>query len=118
MLLSLYDNAVKIYEWHINETNSDYTGELASEQLEEARQSKATAISLGKVSNLALIYLPLNFVCAMLGMNLSLYGQGKVPVWVFLILVVLFSLLTYTPIYTPPIDGRRLRLYKVAYLLT
>lgn len=117
MLLSLYDNAVRIYEWHIHEINSDYTGELASEQLEEARQSKATAISLGKLSNLAFIYLPLNFVCAMLGMNLSIYGQGKVPVWVFLILVVLFSLLTYTPIYPPPIDRRRFRFYKVAYLL-
>ena len=77
MLLSLYDNTRRIYEWHIHEINPDYTGELASEQLEEARQSKVTAISLGKVSSLAFIYLPLNFVYAMLGMNLSIYGQGE-----------------------------------------
>jgi hypothetical protein len=37
MLLSLYDNTMRIYEWHIHETDSDYKGELASEQLEEAR---------------------------------------------------------------------------------
>ena len=118
MLLSLYDNAVKIYEWHIHEADSNYKGELASEQLDEARASKETAISLGKLSNLAFLYLPLNFVCAMLGMNLSIYGQGKVPVWVFLILVVLFSLLTYLPIYLSGIEKRRLRLYQVAYHLS
>lgn len=83
MLLSLYDNTMKFYNWYIHETQSDNKLELASEQLEEARQSKATAINLGKVSNPALLYLPLNFVCTMLGMNLSIFGQGNVPVWVF-----------------------------------
>lgn len=117
MLLSLYDNIMRIYEWHIHEIDSDYKGELASEQLEEARESKATAISLGKLSNLAFLYLPVNFVCAMLGMNLSIYGQGEVPVWVFLVLVVFFSLLTYLPVFLPKIDERRVRLYRVAYHL-
>jgi len=67
--------------------------------LEEAKLSKATAISLGRLSNLAFLYLPINFVCAMLGMNLSIFGQGQVPVWVFLMLVVFFGLLTDLPIY-------------------
>ena len=53
----------------------------------------------------------------MLGMNLSIYGQGEVPVWVFLVLIVIFSLLTYLPIYLPTIDERKVRLYKVAYYL-
>lgn len=117
MLLSLYDNTLRIYEWHIHETDLVYKAKLASEQLEETRESKATAISLGKLSNLAFLYLPLNFVCAMLGMNLSIYGQGKVPVWVFLILVVFFSLLTYLPVFLPKIDERRVRECKVAYHL-
>lgn len=117
MLLSLYDNTMRIYNWYTHGTNSDYQAELASEQLEEARQSKATAISLGKLSNLAFLYLPLNFVCAMLGMNLSIFGQGQVPVWVFLVLVVFFSLLTYFPIYLP-IEERRVRLWRLAYHLT
>lgn len=84
MLLSLYDNTMKIYESHLHETDSLYKSELASEQLEEAKESKATAISLGKLSDLAFLYLPINFVCAMLGMNLSIFGQGDVPIWVFL----------------------------------
>lgn len=117
MLLSLYDNTMRIYEWHVHETDSDYKGELASEQLDEAKESKATAISLGKLSNLAFLYLPINFVCAMLGMNLSILGQGEVPVWVFLTLVVFFGLLTYLPIYLPPMDERRVRLFKLAYHL-
>lgn len=117
MLLSLHDNAMRIYSWYTQETNSGYQAELASEQLEEARQSKATAISLGKLSNLAFLYLPLNFVCAMLGMNLSIFGQGQVPVWVFIALVVFFSLLTYYPIYLP-IEERRAQRWRLAYHLT
>ena len=117
MLLSLYDNTVRIYECHLHEMDSDYKAELASEQLEEAKQSKATAISLGKLSNLAFLYLPVNFVCAMLGMNLSIFGQGEVPVWVFLILVAFFGLLTYLPIYLPTMDERRVRLFKLSYHL-
>ena len=113
MLLSLYDNTMSIYEWHVHETGSDYKGVLASEQLEEARESKATAISLGNLSNLAFLYLPINVVCAMLGMNLSIFGQGEVPVSVFLILVVFFGLLTYLPIYLP----QRVRFFKLTYYL-
>ena len=69
MLLSLYNDTMRIYNWHTHATDSDYKAELASEQVEEARESKVTAKSLGKLSNLAFLYLPLNFVCAMLGMN-------------------------------------------------
>ena len=118
MLLSLYDNTMRIYNWYTHETDSDYKAELASEQLEEARESKATAKSLGKLSKLAFLYLPHNFVCAMLGMNLSIFGQGQVPLWGFLVLVVFFGLLTYVPIYLPAIDEQRVRLWRLAYHLT
>ena len=117
MLLLLYDNSMRIYSWHNQDIDWDYKGELAAEQLEEAKQSKATAISLGKLSQVAVLYLPLNFVCAMLGMNLSIFGQGDVPAWVFPILVALFGLLTYLPLYLPSVDKRRIRLWKVAYCL-
>jgi len=116
MLLSLYDNTMRIYEWHVHDNDSGYKARLASEQLEEAKESKATAISLGKLSNLAFLYLPINFVCAMLGMNLSIFGQGAVPVWVFLILVVFFGLLTYLPIYLTA-DKKRIYFNRLAYRL-
>jgi len=118
MLLLLYDNTMRIYEWQINERDSDYKDELASEQLEEAKESKATAISIGKLSNLAFLYLPIKFVCTMLGMNLSIYGQRKVPVWVFLVLAVFFSLLTYWPIFLRPITPSTIRAWKLAYRLS
>ena len=117
MLLSLYDNTMRVYEWHVHDTDSENKSELASEQLAEAKESKATAISIGKLSNLAFLYLPINFVCAMLGMNLSIFGQGEVPVWIFLILVVFFGLLTYLPVYLPRIDKRSFRICKLAYHL-
>lgn len=81
-------------------------------------ESKATAESLRKLSNLAFLYLPLNFVCAMLGMNLSIFGQGHVPFWVFLVLIVFFSILTYFPIYRSAIEEERVRRWKLAYYLT
>lgn len=37
--------------------------------------------------------------------------------WLFLVLVVFFSLLTYLPILLPRMDQRRVRLYRVAYHL-
>ena len=117
MLSLLYDRTMRIYEWHIHETDSNYKAELAAEQLEEAKESKATAISLGKLSNMAFLYLPINFVCSLLGMNLSILGQGEVPIWVFVILAIFFCLLTYLPVLLPKLDERRVRLYKVAYHL-
>ena len=74
MLLTFCENTMRIYEWHMQETNTDYTGEVASERLEEANAAKATAISLSKLTSLAFLYLPLSFVCTMLGMNLSTFG--------------------------------------------
>lgn len=53
----------------------------------------------------------------MLGMNLSIFGKGQVPVWVFLMLVVFFGLLTYLPIYLPEVDQGRVRLCRLAYHL-
>jgi hypothetical protein len=117
MLLSLYEHTMRIYEWHIHESDADYKTTLASEQLEEARESKATAISFGKLSNLAFLYLPINAVCAMLGMNLSIFGQGVVPLWVFFVLIILFGLLTYLPVFLPKIDERNIRVHKIAYKL-
>ncbi len=98
-------------------TDSDYKAQLASEQLEEARESNVTAISLGRLSKLAALYIPINFVCAMLGMNLRIFGQGTVPVWVFLMLLVVFALLTYLPIFLPIIDEQTVRVYKLTYRL-
>jgi hypothetical protein len=53
----------------------------------------------------------------MLGMNLSLFGQGVVPLWVFLALLVFFSFLTYLPIFIPRIPEGKVRIYKIAYRL-
>lgn len=117
MLLSLYDHTMRIYEWRINERRSDYKGYLASEQVEETKESKATAISLGKLSNVAFLFLPINFVCAMLGMNLLILGQGNVPMWVFLMSVIFFGFLTYLPAFLSKTDEQRVQLHRTAYHL-
>ena len=104
---ALYVSAMRIYEWKNQETESSYRSQLASEQLEEAKQSMHTAISLGKFSNGAFLYLPLNFVCTPLGMNLKAFGQGSVSAWVFFALVLFFGLLTYLPVYKSLLSKNR-----------
>ena len=93
----------------------DYKDELASEQLQEAKESKNTAIWVGKLSNAAFVYLPINLACAILGMNLAVYGQGETPVWVFFLLAMLFGLLVYLPVYRTSIDQRKVRLCNVTF---
>ena len=54
-------------------------GDVLEEQLQEARASRAVALSVSRLTKLAFIYIPMNFVCAMLGMNLAVFGQGTIP---------------------------------------
>ncbi|KAK6537892.1 hypothetical protein TWF694_010790 [Orbilia ellipsospora] len=116
-LLSLYGHSVRIYEWYTNEFRAGVTAELTGEQLKEAKESTSTAVSLGKLSFVAFLYLPLNFVCAMLGMNMSIFGQGTVPLWVFFILAIIFGLLTWLAAVLFQMDKQWLRIWKTAYHL-
>lgn len=53
----------------------------------------------------------------MLGMNLALVGQGTVPIWVFFVSIMAFSLMTYLPVYFLPISPWKRKLYLITYRL-
>ena len=97
-LLSQYNRAIKFVERHEQDINTDFQHGLIREQLAEARESKAAAISVGRLTKLAFIYIPLNFVCAMLGMNLSIFGAGTIPLWIFFLVSALVLMATTVPI--------------------
>ena len=97
-LLKRYDRAYSVFGQRSQYTMQNDQEAVMAEQLEEARESKLTAISVGRLSKLAFIFIPPTFVCTMLGMNLKVFGQGKVSIEVFIILVTFVSALTFLPI--------------------
>lgn len=97
-LISRYDTTIGVCVREERASNTEYQQNLISEQLEEAKESKAAAIGVGRLSKLAFIYIPLNFVCALLGINLELFGTRSIPIWVIFVLVALLSTATTLPI--------------------
>jgi len=94
-----YDQTAKYYELEHARVNQDYQIDVNTNQLEEAKESKATAISVGRLAKLAFIYIPLNFVAAVLGMNLAIFGNGTISLWVFSILAAVFVFVSVLPIF-------------------
>ena len=72
--------------------DSSIARDLMSEQKEETRESKETAISVGKLTTLATVFLPLGVTTSLLGMNLQLFGTGTISLSTF----VLSALAAYT----------------------
>ena len=56
---------------------------------------------------LAYIYVPLTFVCTLFGMNIPTFGQGSVPLWVFLMMAAIVTSLTVLPVHHDLYDGVR-----------
>jgi len=57
--------------------------ELVAAQLTEARKSTETAISVARLTKLAFIFIPLNFVTSFYGMNMKQFGSGNLSLWIF-----------------------------------
>ena len=72
---------------------------LVHEQLEEAIESRKAALGVGRLTKLAFVYIPLNFVCAMLGMNLLVFGTRTIPLWVFFMLATTLTFFTVMPMW-------------------
>lgn len=98
LLLKRYDRVYEYFEQGSKERTKSSQFDVMAEQLDEARESKMTAISVGRLSKLAFIFIPPTFVCTMLGMNLAVFGQGTIPIAVFFVLLVAVSLFTFLPI--------------------
>ncbi|KAH7379946.1 hypothetical protein BKA64DRAFT_648240 [Cadophora sp. MPI-SDFR-AT-0126] len=71
--------------------------ELSDAQLEEARKSTQTAISVARLTKLAFIFIPLNFVTSFFGMNMTQFGTGGISLWVFFITAPTLICITLIP---------------------
>lgn len=64
--------------------------------LHQSQKAISQAQEVAKLTLLAFFYIPLSFTSAFFGMNLSLFGSGKIPVWTWFVVsvpVLAFSLL-------------------------
>ena len=78
-LLAHQERAMKFYLRSIDELYRNRQNDVLAEQLQEAEESREAALSVGRLTKLAFIYIPLSFVCTLFGMNLQIFGQGTVP---------------------------------------
>ena len=97
-LLDRYEYTYRIFEDDNQITTQNSQMEVMGEQLDEAKESKNTAISLGRLPKLAFVYVPPTFVCTLFGMNLSILGQGTVRFLAFVIVLVIVCFLTFLPV--------------------
>ncbi|KAF2272667.1 uncharacterized protein EI97DRAFT_445591 [Westerdykella ornata] len=89
-LLLRLEQAIKTYsQLHKNE--------VLAEQLQETRESKQASISVNRLTKLAFVFIPLNFICALFSANLLILGDG-VSLWVFAVAAVVAVTLTILPV--------------------
>ena len=97
-LLKMHHRAWQLHKGFADMRNKEFQGSVLEEQLKESQQSRQQALSVNRLTRLAFVYIPINFVCTMLGMNLSVFGQGNVPLWGFFLLALVMTSLTLLPI--------------------
>ncbi|KAL9057561.1 MAG: hypothetical protein Q9162_002294 [Coniocarpon cinnabarinum] len=91
-------SARRIFDAYQAQSQQNHTSDLVSRQLKETQKSIQSAISVQRLSRLGFVYIPLNFVCAMLSMNMAAFGQGTLSMWLFFLLGLLFIALTTMPL--------------------
>ena len=76
------------YERSIAQVKELKQASLIAAQLEEARVSTSTAVSVGRLSKLAFVFIPLSFTTSFFGMNVQELGQGTATLQTFFITAV------------------------------
>lgn len=62
--------------------------------LRDSHDSVKYADSVGIITVLAFIYIPLSFITSFFGMNLEIFGSGNVDLWLFFVTIVILSIIT------------------------
>ncbi|KAL8832900.1 MAG: hypothetical protein Q9170_004680 [Blastenia crenularia] len=82
-------------------SESDYLGKLMEAQVDEAKEAKATSAKLGRLSQLAYIFLPLQLTASAMGMNLKEFGTGNIELRTFLTMFAIIATLSFVPMLYP-----------------
>lgn len=62
--------------------------------LEESRKSIKMADSVRSLTQLAFVFIPLNFATSIYGANIQAFGSGYVPIWALIVTVLLLGICT------------------------
>jgi hypothetical protein len=62
--------------------------------LEESRKSIQMADSVRSLTQLAFVFIPLNFATSVYGANIQAFGSGYVPIWALIVTVLLIGMCT------------------------
>lgn len=75
------------FEKMLSRSHSNYLAQISVDQVIQGNQANVT---LGKVTVIATILVPLNLICGLFGMNVRVPGQDGSPAWFFGILGTIF----------------------------
>ena len=98
-LLSQYDKQIQIQDEQEREFIAREQSHLSETQLMDSRKSIEASVGVARLSKLAFVFIPLNFVCAMFGMNLSIFSTGSVPLWMFFLAAAMCTAVITIPIW-------------------
>jgi Mg2+ and Co2+ transporter CorA len=68
---------------------------MTQASIAESQRAIAQAVRVEQLTRLASFFLPLSFSASLLGMNMELFGQGTIPVWVWFAISVPIGGLTF-----------------------
>ena len=74
---------------------------LMHNQIQEVQRSTKMATSIGKLTKLAFIFIPLSFSTSFFGMNVQEFGNGRIRLWMFVAAALTLSAFTLIPIRIP-----------------
>ncbi|KAI4147067.1 MAG: hypothetical protein L6R39_003248 [Caloplaca ligustica] len=76
-------------------------------QVKEAKEAKETSAKLGRLSQLAYIFLPLQLTASAMGMNLKNFGTGNIELRTFMLMLAIIAALSFAPVLLPILQGKR-----------
>ncbi|KAL8716988.1 MAG: hypothetical protein Q9225_005724 [Loekoesia sp. 1 TL-2023] len=100
LLSELIDDSQRLLSFHHERQrslDSNYLGQLIQAQIDEAQEAKKTSAELGRLSQLAYIFLPLQLTASAMGMNLKDFGTGNIELRTFLLIFGAIATLSFIP---------------------
>ncbi|KAI4113106.1 MAG: hypothetical protein LQ338_008233 [Usnochroma carphineum] len=96
-----YNEVLSYYQAGDRSSESDYLGALIQAQVDEAKEAKKISKSLGQLSQLAYIFLPLQLTASAMGMNLKNFGTGNIELKTFVLMLATIATVSFAPIFFP-----------------
>jgi hypothetical protein len=94
-ILEDYEDLLERCTRLLSRVNSAKTSEMNRAMILESRRAIEQAERMKTLTLLACYFIPLTFTASLFGMNFQILGQGKLPIWWYIVFAVPFTLLTH-----------------------